>query len=100
MIIYLLITVRFVMSLNTELETLLNNLDNTREELSLKLHLASMDVRDEFEAAEKQWQEIKNKFNEISSDSKQSSEEFIDKFKSVAKELEKTYTRISKILSE
>ncbi|MFM8340876.1 MAG: hypothetical protein ACKN9F_01520, partial [Methylomonas sp.] len=67
------------MSLNTELETLLNNLDNSREELSLKLHLASMDVRDEFEAAEKQWREIKNKFNEIADDSKQNSEEFIDK---------------------
>ncbi len=87
------------MSLNTELETLLNNLDNTREELSLKLHLASMDVRDEFEAAEKQWQEIKNKFNQIADDSKQSSEEFIDKTKQVAKELEKTYKRIAKILA-
>lgn len=87
------------MSLNKELETLLNNLDNAREELSLKLHLASMDVRDEFEAAEKQWQEMKNKFNEIADDSKQNSEEFIDKTKSIAKELEKTYKRISKILS-
>lgn len=87
------------MSLNTELETLLDNLNNTREELSLKLHLASMDVRDEFEAAEKQWHEIKNKFNEIADDSKQNSEEFIDKTKQVAKELEKTYKRISKILS-
>jgi hypothetical protein len=87
------------MSLNTELETLLTNLDNTREELSLKLHLASMDVRDEFEAAEKQWQEIKNKFNEIADDSKQNSEEFIDKTKHIAKELEKTYQRILKIVS-
>ena len=87
------------MSLNTELETLLTNLDNTREELSLKLHLASMEVRDEFEAAEKQWQEVKNKVNEIADDSKQNSEEFIDKTKHIAKELEKTYQRILKIVS-
>ena len=87
------------MSLNTELETLLNTLDDAREELNLKLHLASMEVRDEFEAAEKQWQEVKNKVNEIADDSKQNSEEFIDKTKHIAKELEKTYQRILKIVS-
>jgi hypothetical protein len=88
------------MSIQNEFESLLNNLDSVREELQLKLHLASMDARDEFEEAEKQWQLIKNKAAEIADDSVETSEEFVAKAKIVGEELKDSYHRIAKRISE
>jgi len=88
------------MSLKNDFESLLDNLNSTREELQLKLHLASMDAKDEFEESEKQWQQIKNKAAEIADDSKETSEEFIAKAKIVGEELKDAYQRIAKRLSE
>lgn len=88
------------MTINKELSNLIDNLSSARDEINLKLHLASMDARDEFEDAEKQWHLIKNKAAEISDESIHTSEEFIGKAKIIADELEKTYKRLSKRLSE
>ncbi len=88
------------MSLRNEFESLLDNLDSAREEIQLKIRLASMDAKDEFEDAEKQWQQIKNKAAEIADDSKETSEEFIAKAKIVGEELRDAYQRIAKRLSE
>jgi hypothetical protein len=88
------------MSIQNEFESLLNNLDSVREELQLKLSLASMDAKDEFEEAEKQWQLIKNKAAEIADDSVETSEEFIAKAKIVGEELKESYHRIAKRISE
>jgi phosphoribosylpyrophosphate synthetase len=87
------------MSLKTDFENLLDKLNTQREEARLKLHLASMEVKDEFEEAEKQWQTIKNKAAEIADDSIETSEEFIAKAKIVGEELKDTYHRIAKRLS-
>lgn len=88
------------MSIQNEFESLLNNLDSVREELQLKLRLASMEAKDEFEEAEKQWQLIKNKAAEIADDSVETSEEFIAKAKIVGEELKESYHRIAKRISE
>lgn len=88
------------MSLKNEFESLLDSLNSAREELELKLHLASMEAKDEFEETEKQWQQIKNKAAEIADESKETSEEFIAKAKIVGEELKDAYQRIGKRLSE
>ncbi len=88
------------MSLRNEFEGLLDDLDSAREKIQLKMHLASMDAKDEFEEAERQWQQIKNKAAEIADDSKETSEEFIAKAKVVGEELKEAYQRIAKRLSE
>jgi len=41
------------MELNKELDNLVENLKTERDEIKVKLHLASMDVKDEFESFEK-----------------------------------------------
>jgi DnaJ-domain-containing protein 1 len=87
------------MSLKNEFDNLLGKLNLEREEIQLKLHLASMEVKDEFEEAEKQWSQIKNKAAEITDDSIETSEEFIAKAKIVGEELKDTYHRIAKRLS-
>ncbi|PPD46969.1 MAG: hypothetical protein CTY16_08160 [Methylobacter sp.] len=88
------------MSLKQEFENLLDNLDSAREEIQLKLHLASMDAKDEFEEAEKTWRQVKNKAIEIADDSIETSEEYIAKAKIVGEELKDAYQRITKRLSE
>ncbi|MGZ4957775.1 MAG: hypothetical protein ACXV7J_00870 [Methylomonas sp.] len=88
------------MSLKSDFESLLDNLNTAREELQLKAHLASMEARDEFEETEKQWQQIKNKAAEIADDSKETSDEFIAKAKIIGEELKDAYQRIAKRLSE
>lgn len=88
------------MSLKNEFENLLTKLNTDREELELKLHLAGMEVKQEFEEAEKQWQQIKAKASDIADDSIETSEEFIAKAKIIGEELKDTYQRIAKRLSE
>ena len=87
------------MSLQSEFENLLSKLDTEREKLQLKLKLASLEARSEFEEAEKQWQ-IKAKASEIADDTVETSEEYIAKAKIIGEELKDTYQRIAKRLSE
>lgn len=88
------------MSLQNEFENLLTKLNTQREELQLKLHLAGMEAKAEFDEAEKQWQQVKTKASEIADDTLETSEEFIAKAKIVGEELADTYHRIAKRLSE
>ncbi len=88
------------MSLKIEFESLLGNLETVREELQLKLHLASMDAKDEFAEAEKQWQLVKNKASDIADESVETSEEYIAKAKIVGEELKEAYQRVAKRLTE
>lgn len=88
------------MAIKEDFENLLNKLNTEREEINLKLHLASLEARDEFEQAEKQWQQVKNKAAEIADESKETSEEFIAKAKIVGEELKETYQRITKRIAE
>ncbi len=88
------------MSLQNEFEDLLDKLNTQREELQLKLHLAGLEAKSEFEQAEQQWQEIKTKASAIADDTVETSEEFIGKAKIVGEELVDTYHRIAKRLSE
>jgi hypothetical protein len=88
------------MSLQKDFESLLSKLNNEREELQLKLHLASMEAKDEFAEAENHWLHIKQKAAEIADDSIETSEEFIAKAKIVGEELKESYQRIAKRLSE
>jgi putative cell wall-binding protein len=87
------------MSTKIDFDNLLDKLKSERDEIMLKLHLASMEAKEEFEAAEKNWDSIKIKASEIADDSKETSEEFIAKAKIIGEELKETYKRISKRLS-
>ncbi len=88
------------MSVQEDFGSLLDKLKAERDEINLKLHLASMEAKQEFEEAEKQWGQIKTKAAEIADDSVETSEEFIAKAKVIGEELKETYYRISKRLSE
>lgn len=88
------------MSIKEDFEDLLDKLQIERDEINLKLHLASMEAKQEFEEAEKQWHHLKLKASEIADDSMETSEEFIAKAKIVGEELKDAYYRIGKRLSD
>lgn len=88
------------MAMKEEFEHLLDKLKSERDELKLKMHLASMDAKDEFADAEKKWAHIKAEAADIADDTKETSEELIAKAKIVGEELKDTYRRIAKRLSD
>ncbi|MDO9046257.1 MAG: hypothetical protein Q7U66_00805 [Methylobacter sp.] len=88
------------MSIKEDFENVLKKLQAERDEINLKLHLASMEARQEFEEAEKEWGRLKIKAAEIADESVETSEEFIAKAKIVGEELKDTYHRIAKRLAD
>ncbi len=88
------------MSIKDEFEHLIEKLKVERDEINLKLHLASMEARDEFKEAEKQWEEVKTKASDIANDTKETSDEVISKAKIIGEELKDAYQRINKRFSE
>ena len=88
------------MPIKIEFDDLLEKLKTERDEIMLKLHLASMEAKEEIEEADKQWENLKIKAAEIADDSKETSEEFIAKAKIVGEELKEAYNRISKRLTD
>ncbi|MDP1665204.1 MAG: hypothetical protein Q8L79_08745 [Methylobacter sp.] len=87
------------MSIKEDFESVLKKLQTERDEINLKLHLASMEARQEFEEAEKEWSRLKVKAAEIGDESVETSEEFIANAKIVGEELKDTYHRIAKRLT-
>lgn len=83
-----------------ELNKVIEKLKRERDEVNVKIHLASMDAKQEFEDAEKKWVEVKAKAAQIADSAEDVTEEFVAKTKGVGEELKETYKRISKRLSK
>lgn len=88
------------MGLREDFDKLIDKVKTERDELNLKLHLASMDAKEELKDAEKKWDSLKEKASAIADDAVETSEEYIAKAKVVGEELKETYNRIAKRLSE
>lgn len=88
------------MAIKEDFENLLDKLQIERDEINLKLHLASMEAKQEFEEAEKQWHQLKIKAAEIADETVDTSEDFIAKAKIVGEELKDAYNRIGKRLAD
>ncbi len=88
------------MDMKEEFTKLIQKLKMERDGVNLKIHIASMDAKKEYEEAEKKWVEVKAKAAEISDDAVETSEELIAKIKVVGEELKGTYARISNRLSK
>lgn len=88
------------MEITEEFNKLVEKLKTQRDEINLKIHLASLDAQDEYKEAEKKWQKLKNKASQITDDAVDTSEEVIAKSKIVGEELKETYKRIADRLSK
>jgi len=88
------------MALKEDFDQLMEKLKMERDRISLKMHLASMEAKEEFAEAEKKWGQVKTKAAEIADDAAETSEEYIAKAKVIGEELKDTYHRIAKRLSD
>ena len=88
------------MGLREDFDKLIDKVKTERDELNVKLHLASMDAKEELKDAEKKWDQLKEKASAIADDAVDTSEDYIAKAKVVGEELKETYHRIAKRLSE
>ena len=88
------------MTIKNEVTGLLAKFKTERDEIQLKLHLASMDIRQEFEDAEEKLAELKEHSAELVDDSLEASDELKAKVNIIAEELKEAYQRISKRLAE
>ena len=88
------------MNVQEEFDKLVEKLKTERDEINLKIHLASMDAREEFDEAETKWEQVKVKMAEIADEAVDTSEEYIAKAKIVGEELKETYSRIVKRLTD
>lgn len=83
-----------------EIEKLSDKLKVQRDEIELKLHLASMDAKKEWEKAEDKWSHFKDKLEDIGDETKETTEEFVAATKVVGEELKTAYQNIVKRLSD
>lgn len=89
-----------MIAIKDEVNGLLAKLKTERDEIHLKLHLATMDVQQEFEVAEEKWAALKDKGEELARESADMTEEWKAKVDIVAEELSDAYQRIAKRLTE
>jgi hypothetical protein len=88
------------MGIKEDFAALLEKLKTERDEINLKIHLASMDAREEFEETEKKWRQLQVKVADIADEARESSDEYIDKAKIIGDELKTAYRNITKRLSK
>lgn len=88
------------MGIRADFDRLFEKLKTERDTIKLKLHLTSMEIRKEFDDAEKKWRQIKAKMNEITDEAVQTSDEYILKAKKKGEELREIYQRITKRMSK
>ncbi len=87
------------MALREDLTRLLETLKQERDELRVKMHLAKLEVQEEWEKAEKQWESFKAKAEKVLEDSKEKAEELAESAKVVGEELKNAYVRIRQRLT-
>lgn len=51
------------MSVKDNIKNTLESLKEQRDELNVRIHLANMEVRDEWEELERKWEELTTKYN-------------------------------------
>jgi len=83
------------MAIQEEFDKLVERLKTEHDQLKLKMHLASMEVKGEFEEAEKTWNQLKAKAAAIADEAVDTSDEYIGKAKIVGDELKEAYRRIA-----
>ncbi len=85
-------------NLEENYEQLVKTLEKQRDELALQIHLASMDIKDDWEALEQKWEHFKTKGKQVRKEVNESTEEVEESVKFLGEEIKDGYQRIKKIL--
>lgn len=77
-----------------KLEQLLERLREERDELRVRAHLLKAELRDEWHAAERQWERIEPKLDRLRKGAKESSAEVGAATRQLGEELARAYRRL------
>jgi chromosome segregation ATPase len=84
----------------SSLEQLISILKQERDELKLKMHLAEMDAKDEYERLSGNFDELTNQFEPLNSAVEESADNVFAALKLAAEEMKNGFHRIRKSMSE
>ncbi|MFN3919031.1 MAG: hypothetical protein ACK4JF_01925 [Methylohalobius sp.] len=87
------------MELKDDVKRLLETLRQERDELRVRMHLAKLEVQQEWEKAEKQWESFKAKAGEVLEDTKEVAADLAESAKAIGEELKNVYLRIRERLT-
>ena len=82
------------MSEQVDLEQLRQHLRQTRDELQLKIHLASLEIKDEWEKAQAQLEDLEVKISQLSGEAKEAGHDLLCTIEHIGGEVERAFTRI------
>lgn len=77
---------------------LLQSLKTERDELKVNIHLASLEVKEEWHEVEEKWDTFKFKLNQLDNEVKHTSHEVGDTLKDLGEEIKGRYRRIKRII--
>ena len=86
------------MDIRAELEKLQEDLEQHRDELKVKMGLAKLEVRDEWESAEQQLEQLLSKKTAIISEAHEISEDVLETMKQMGREIKSLFDRVGKRL--
>ena len=86
------------MTIKDELEENLNALRQQRDELHLKIHLAGMEVQDEWDTLEEKWDELVNKSAKLKKELDPTLDDISMAYTLLEEELKKGYKKLKKAL--
>ncbi len=88
------------MDVKKEFHELTETLKQQRDEIEVRIHLASMEAKEEWQKAEKQWEQFIDTLGVITDDTKETGAELVHATKVIGDELKETYKRISERLAK
>lgn len=83
-----------------DLDKMLGDLRQKRDELKIKIHLAKTEAGDEWAVAEKKWAQLKTKTASLTTTSGEVAKELGETIKEIGENLMNGYERISKIMKK
>jgi chromosome segregation ATPase len=83
-----------------DIKQLTQELRQTRDELRLKMHLASMEISEEWEEAQKRFEELEGNLSRVSDDAKEAGKDLLCNLEPLAKDIKKAFERIKNQIQE
>ncbi len=86
------------MALRERLETELEDLRATRDELRVRLHLGKLDAQEQWDQIEKQWQHVESKLKVASEAGREIAEDIGEAANLTIDEIKEGYAKLRKLL--
>lgn len=83
-----------------DLKILFEVLQQQRDEIAVKLHLAGMEITDEWKRLDAPWTQFREKLDEIEDETKNTTENLTATAKIIGDELKNAYQRITRRIDE